>query len=136
MKWLTSQRLGSPDWHIHGRLGNEHRSYPEEEASVSMASRQHLPRGRRRRVAALSGVAAMVMLGGLSLADPAAAVGPYATSTASPPSSDAPPMTYSPTPPLPSPVPVVPDGPGPLLESPYTYYGSSTYRASGYYYTY
>jgi len=100
-----------------------------------MVSRQHLLRGRRRRVAALSGVAAMVMLGGLSLADPATAVGPYATSTASPPSSDAPPMAYSPTPPM-SVVPVVPDGPGPLLPPPYTYQGSSTYRAKGYYYTY
>jgi hypothetical protein len=100
-----------------------------------MVSRQHLPRGRRRRVAALSGVAATIMLGGLSLADPAAAVGPYATCTASPSSSTAPPASDC-------------QGPPAYFYSyegsvyypdqgyPYTYQGSSTYRATGYYYTY
>jgi hypothetical protein len=99
--------------------GAEQRSCPEEEASVSMASRQHLPRGRRRRIAALAGVAAMVMLGGLSLADPAAAVGSYTTSTVSPPSSDAPPAEPQRPP-----------------ADPCTHEGSSTYRATGYYYAY
>jgi hypothetical protein len=107
--------------------GDEHRSYPEEEASVSMASRQHLRRGRRRRAAALSGVAAGIVLGGFALADPAAAVGPYATCTASPPEFDAPPMEPRPSPQVPSPY---------LYDDTGEYPWSSTWRACGYIYPY
>lgn len=103
-----------------------------------MVSRQKVPGGRRRRVAVLSGVAAMAMLGGLSLADPAAAVGPYATCTASPPSSTAPAPSDC-SGPLPSTYPGYTDQgylyPGYPYPG-YTYQGSSTYGPYGYYYTY
>ena len=99
---------------------------------------------RRLRRALLGGsvaVAGLTVVPALSSAAPAMAVGPYATCTASPPASDAPPSDVQCPPPPPPPTPGTPSNlppPSPELppEPPYTYSGSSTYRASGYYYTY
>jgi hypothetical protein len=96
---------------------------------------------RRLRSALLSGslaVAGLTLMPALGSATPALAIGPYGTCTASPPSSTSPP---SDRPCVQSPAsaaesylsPAPPELPG---DSPYTYSGSSTYRATGYYYTY